>query len=93
MEVNFNNSLSTTTMSSNSSHSSHNTLQLARLEQQCIQMRMRWEWEQQEREQREWEETERQEWEEREIEMVIMAEQARMEEERWRIIMQRELEE
>ena len=43
MEANFNNSLSTTTMSSNSSHSSHNTLQLARLEQQRIQMRMCWE--------------------------------------------------
>ena len=36
---------------------------------------------------------ERQEWEKQEIEMAIMAEQARMEEERWRIMMQRELEE
>ena len=44
-------------------------------------------------EQQEWEETERQEREEREIEMVIMAEQVRMEEERQRIIMQWELEE
>ena len=36
---------------------------------------------------------ERQEWEEQEIKMAILAEQARMEEERWRIMMQRELEE
>ena len=60
-EANFNNSLSTTTMSSNSSHSSHNTLQLTRLKQQHIQMRMCREWEQQEHEQQEQEETERQE--------------------------------
>ena len=38
-------------------------------------------------------ETERQEQEECEIEMAIMAEQVRMEEERWRVIMQWELEE
>ena len=87
-ETNFNNSLTSTTMSSHSSQSSHNTLQLARLEQQHVQMRMRWEREQQEHKQREQEETERQEWEEREIEMAIMAEQARMEEERWRIMVQ-----
>ena len=36
---------------------------------------------------------ERQEWEEQEIEMAIMAEQARMEEERRRVIMQQEMEE
>ena len=93
MEANFNNSLSSTTMSSHSSQSSHNTLQLARLEQQHIQMWMCLEREQQECEQQEWEEMERQEWEEREIEMAIMPEQVRMEEERQRIIMQRELEE
>ena len=67
-------------MSSHSSQSSHNTLQLARLEQQHVQMWMRREREQRERKQREQEETERQEWEEREIEMAIMTEQARMEE-------------
>ena len=88
MEANFNNSLTSTTMSSHSSQSSHNTLQLTWLKQQHIQMRMHQEWEQRERE-----ETERQEREEWEIEMVIMVEQARMEEERRRIMMQRELEE
>ena len=93
METNFNNSLTSTTMSSHSSQSSHNTLQLTRLEQQHVQMWMHQEWEQREHEQWEWEETERQEQEEREIEMAIMAEQARMEEERWRIMMQQELEE
>ena len=93
METNFNNSLTSTTMSFHSSQSSHNTLQLARLEQQCVQMRMRREREQREREQWEWEETERQEQEEREIEMAIMVEQARMEEERQRIMVQQELEE
>ena len=36
---------------------------------------------------------ERQEWEEREIEMVILVEQARMEEERRRLILQQEMEE
>ena len=93
METNFNNSLTSTTMSSHSSQSSHNTLQLARLEQQRVQMRMRREQEQRERKQREREETERQEREEQEIEMAIMAEQARMEEERRRIMIQWELEE
>ena len=92
-ETNFNNSLTSTTMSSHSSQSSHNTLQLARLEQQHIQMWMHQEREQQECEQWEREETERQEQEEREIEMAIMAEQARMEEERRRIMVQQELEE
>ena len=93
MEANFNNSLTSTTMSSHSSQNSHNTLQLAWLEQQHVQMRMHREWEQWEHEQWEQEEMERQEWEEREIEMVIMAEQAKMEEERRRIMMQWELEE
>ena len=79
-------------MSSHSSQSLSNTLQLAQLEQQHVQMQMHREQEQWERKQWEREETERQEQEEQEIEMVIMAEQARMEEERQRIMMQRELE-
>ena len=50
-ETNFNNSLTSTTMSSHSSQGSHNTLQLARLEQQHVQMRMHREREQREHEQ------------------------------------------